>query len=405
MARFGHELIAARPAGAPCSGSQRTAVQLPFRGYRPPVYWAASHLHHADPFSHRLSDAMTQSDPQHDQTPDALAAMFAGRRPSPDMAAVLRAMQASGAKPIETLDAGEARKQPTPADAVKAVLKDRGEENTIPEGVLSADDRTIDGPGGSGNIKIRIYTPASAREGEPLPVVFYIHGGGWVIADLDVYDASPRAIANAAHAVVVSTHYRQAPEHTFPAAHEDVYAAYKWTLANAASLGGDPGRVAILGESAGGNMAAVVSINARDEGVQLPVHEVLVYPIAGYDTQTESYREMEQAKPLNSPMMRWFFDKYLDNGQEGRTEAIDLVHANLAGLPPTTIINAELDPLRTEGEQLAERFRTAGVRTEQRTFPGVTHEFFGMAAVVEGAREAQAMAARALIDAFGTRLA
>ncbi len=344
---------------------------------------------------------MAQSDTQQGQSIEELASMFGGRRPNPDMAAVLRAMQASGAKPIETLDAADARKQPTPADAVKAVLQDRGEENTIPEDVGDVDDRTIEGP--AGGIKVRVYKPASAREGQLLPVVFYIHGGGWVIADLDVYDASPRGIANAAHAIVVSTHYRQAPEHKFPAAHEDVYAAYKWTLANAESLGGDRARVAVLGESAGGNMAAVVSINARDEGVQLPVHEVLVYPIAGYDTQTESYREMEQAKPLSSPMMRWFFDKYLENAEQGRTEAIDLVNGNLAGLPPTTIINAELDPLRTEGEQLAERLRAAGVRTEQRTFPGVTHEFFGMAAAVEAAREAQAMAARALVDAFGTR--
>ena len=345
---------------------------------------------------------MTQTSTTPAQDAGQMASMFAGRQPTPDMAAVLHAMQASGAKPIETLDAKDARKQPTPADAVKAVLKQRGEENTVPEDVGSVDNRTIDGPAGPGSIKIRVYKPASAREGEPLPVVFYIHGGGWVIADLDVYDASPRALANAAHAVVVSTHYRQAPEHKFPAAHEDVYAAYQWTLANAASLGGDPSRVAVVGESAGGNMAAVVCINARDEGVQQPVAQVLVYPVAGSDTNTESYREMTGAKPLNSPMMRWFFDKYLDDAQEGRTEAIDLVHADLAGLAPATIINAELDPLRTEGEQLAERFRAAGVRTEHRTFPGVTHEFFGMAAVLPEAREAQAMAARALLEAFGT---
>lgn len=128
----------------------------------------------------------------------------------------------------------------------------------------------------------------------------------------------------------------------------------------------------------------------------------LVYPIAGFDTATESYREMEHAKPLNSPMMRWFFDQYLANPEEGRSAAIDLVNANLSGLPPATIINAELDPLRTEGEQLAERLRAAGVQTEQHTFPGVTHEFFGMGPVLSKAREAQAMAAQALLRAFGT---
>jgi len=328
-----------------------------------------------------------------------MAAMFAGRQPDPEMAAVLETMQDADPKPIETLDAEEARRQPTPADAVKKLLAERGERGD-PEDVYDVDNRTIDGPGG--RIKIRIYKPASASEQQPLPVVLYIHGGGWVIADLDVYDASPRALANAAHAVVVSTHYRQAPEHTFPAAHEDVYAAYWWVLANAGDFGGDPSRVAVVGESAGGNLACVICMNARDEGVPLPLHQVLVYPIAGFDTNTESYREMTQAKPLNSGMMRWFFDQYLGDAAQGHTPAIDLVNADLAGLPPVTIINAELDPLRTEGEQLAERFRQAGVPVEQRTFAGVTHEFFGMAAVLGKAREAQQMAASALRQAFGT---
>ena len=328
-----------------------------------------------------------------------LASMFGGRRPDPEMAAVLRQMQDADPKPIETLDPKEARKQPTPADAVKKLLTERG-ERADPEDVYDVDHRTIDGPGGG--IKVRIYKPASAQEGRPLPVVLYVHGGGWVIADLDVYDASPRALANAAHAVVVSTHYRQAPEHPFPAAHEDVYAAYKWVLANARDLGGDASRVAVAGESAGGNLACATCLNARDEGVPLPAHQVLVYPIAGFDTQTESYREMAQAKPLNSAMMRWFFGHYLGDAAQGRTPAIDLVNADLAGLPPATIINAELDPLRTEGEQLADRFRRAGVAVEQRTFPGVTHEFFGMGPVPARAREAQQMAASALRRAFGT---
>ena len=328
-----------------------------------------------------------------------MATMFAGRQPDHEMAAVLAAMQASGAKPIETLDAKEARKQPTPADAVKAVLKQRG-ESTDPEEVGDVDDRSIDGPGG--DIKIRIYKPASAVEDRLLPAVLYIHGGGWVIADLDVYDASPRALANAAHCVVVSTHYRQGPEHTFPAAHEDVYAAYKWLLANARELGADPARVAVVGESAGGNLAAATAMNARDAGVQLPVHQVLVYPIAGYDFTTESYREMTQAKPLNTAMMQWFYDKYLNGPQEGKTPAISLYEADLSGLPAATIINAELDPLRTDGERLARRFQESGVAVEQRTFDGVTHEFFGMGPVLAKAREAQRMAAQALIKAFGS---
>jgi acetyl esterase/lipase len=313
------------------------------------------------------------------------------------MTAVLQKMQASGAKPIETLDATEARKQPTP---VEALLKERG-ERAAPEPVGHVDDRSIDGPGG--DIKIRVYTPANVAADRLLPVVLYVHGGGWVIADLDVYDASPRAIANAAQCVVVSTHYRQGPEHKFPAAHEDVIAAYQWAMANARDLGGDPSRIAVVGESAGGNLAAVVGINARDAGLPLPVHQVLVYPIADSDTTTESYQEMTQARPLNRAMMQWFFDNYLASPDDGRTPAISLNRAaDLSGLPPATIINAELDPLRTDGERLAQRLREAGVPVEQRTFDGVTHEFFGMGPVLAKAREAQRMAAAALVGAFGT---
>lgn len=329
----------------------------------------------------------------------AMASMFAGRQPDADMTAVLQKMQASGAKPIETLDTKEARKQPTPADAVEALLKERG-ESADPEPVGDVDNRSIDGPGG--DIKIRVYTPANVAADRLLPVVLYVHGGGWVIADLDVYDASPRAIANLAQCIVVSTHYRQGPEHRFPAAHEDVFAAYQWVLANARDLGGDPSRVAVVGESAGGNLAAVVGINARDAGLPLPVHQVLVYPIADSDTTTESYREMTHAKPLNSAMMQWFFDNYLGSPDDGRTPAISLNRAaDLSGLPTATIINAELDPLRTDGERLAQRLRQAGVQVEQRTFDGVVHEFFGMAPVVAKAREAQQFAARRLREAFG----
>lgn len=332
------------------------------------------------------------------QSAAQMASMFAGRTPDADMAAVLAVMQTSGAKPIETLNAKEARKQPTPADAVKAVLKQRG-ESTAPEAVGNIENRAIAGP--DGEIKIRLYQPAATTSDQLLPAVLYIHGGGWVIADLDVYDASPRAIANAARCLVVSTHYRQGPENRYPAAHDDVYAAYKWLIANARDLGVDASRIAVVGESAGGNLAASICLTARNEGFQLPVHQVLVYPIAGYDFTTESYREMNAAMPLNTSMMHWFFDKYLNNPANGQEPAISLDRADLSGLPPATIINAELDPLRSDGELLAKRFKNSGVEATQRTFGGVTHEFFGMAPVVSKAKEAQRMASDALTKAFG----
>jgi acetyl esterase/lipase len=329
----------------------------------------------------------------------SMAPMFGGRQPTPEMGEVLDMIQSLHGKPLPELDAKEARKQPTPADAVKKVLEER-DENTEPQDVANVDNRTIDGP--AGDIDVRIYKPASVREGKTLPVVLYIHGGGWVIADLDTYDASARTLCNSAHCIVVSTDYRHGPEHRFPAAHDDVYAAYKWTLANAADLGGDPGRVAVVGESAGGNMAANVCIRARDEGVQAPVYQVLVYPVAGFDFNTESYREMQQAIPLNSPMMHWFFDNYLDNSSQGSLPAISLDKADLSNLPPVTIVSAELDPLRSEGEALAKQFQRAGVPTEQRTYNGVTHEFFGMGVVVQEADDAVIFASTGLMRAFGT---
>ena len=341
-------------------------------------------------------------DNSQDGTPAQVAELskkFGGRQPDPEMAAVLRVMISSDPKPFYELPPKLARKHPTPADAVKLLLKERG-ESTDPEEVGDVDDRKIDGP--DGDIKLRVYTPASAAADQRLPVVLYVHGGGWVIADLDTYDSSARAICNKAHCIVVSTHYRQAPENKFPAAHEDTFVAYKWLLANARELGGDASRIALVGESAGGNMAAAICLSARDAGIPLPLHQVLVYPIASRSTESESYLEMAEAQPLNKPAMEWFFEQYLRTPQDGGTPAISLDRADLSGLPPATIINAELDPLRSEGEMLARRFRESGVRVEQRTFEGVTHEFFGMTPVLAKAREAQQIAADALRQAFGT---
>ena len=340
-------------------------------------------------------------DKSHDGTPEQIAELsrrFAGRRPDPEMAAVLRVLISSDPKPFYELPPKLARLHPLPPTAVMVLLAECGERIPL-EPVRSVENRTIPGPGG--DVDVRIYRPADAPPTERLPVVLYIHGGGWVIADLDTYDASARAVCNQARAIVVSTHYRQAPEHKFPAAHEDTYAAYRWVLEHAASLGGDPARVAVVGESAGGNMAFAIAYRALRDGVRPPVHQVLVYPVADYGQDTESYREMTEAQPLNAPAMRWFFEQYLNSPADGASPLISAVDADLAGLPPATIINAELDPLRSEGERLAERMRAAGVPAEQRTFEGVTHEFFGMTPVLAKAREAQAMAGAALRKAFG----
>ena len=326
---------------------------------------------------------------------EAPAAVPAPTGPDAQMAAVLQELGALGGKPTETLSAVEARQQPTPADAVKALLTKLGKPTT-PEPVAKVQDRTIPGPGGA--IPIRIYTPAGTG---PLPVVLYIHGGGWVIADLDVYDSSARAVANAAGAIVISTHYRQGPEHKFPAAHDDVDAAYAWVLKNAAALNGNPAKVAVMGESAGGNLAISVSRSAKQKGLQLPVHQVLVYPIANYAVDSPSYQENAAAKPLNKPMMEWFFQNYLRGPADGEDPRISPVRAtDLAGLPATTIITAQIDPLRSESEELGRKLQAAGVPVEHTHFDGVAHEFFGMGAAVDKAKEAVAKVGARLKEAF-----
>lgn len=251
-------------------------------------------------------------------------------------------------------------------------------------------------PGGGGNIHMRIYTP---KKGDKFPVIVYYHGGGWVIADLDTYSASAQALCEQVNAVVVSVHYRQGPENKFPAAHQDAFAAYEWVTKNLSSIKGDS-MIAVAGESAGGNLACNVSIMARDKKMMQPVHQVLVYPVANNDMNDSSYNQFAMAKPLNKAMMGWFVKLALPSMATAADPRISLVKANLKGLPSTTIIGAEIDPLATEGEMLAGKLKDAGVETDYKKYDGVTHEFFGMALVVPQAKDAQRMAADNLKKAF-----
>lgn len=316
-------------------------------------------------------------------------------QPDAQMKAVLDQLGSMGGKPIESLTAAEARKQPTPTDAVKALMMQRGMD-TAPDPAVRSVDRMIETA--AGPLAVRVYTPAVGHA--PFPLVVYYHGGGWVIADKNVYDGGARAISKLSGAVVVSVDYRQGPEHRFPAAHDDAFATYQWVMKNAAALGGEPNRIALAGESAGGGLAVATAIMARDNGMQMPLAIVSIYPIAGTDTTTASYVENANAKPLNRTMMSWFFDNYLRGAADRADPRVNLVSANLKGLPPTTIINAQIDPLRTDGELLAERMSAAGVAVQQHTFMGVTHEFFGMGPVLDKAKSAEQMAADALKKAF-----
>lgn len=317
-----------------------------------------------------------------------------GKTIKPEMQTVIEKLTSYGDKPIETLSAVDARKNHTPTDAVMALVK----ENNIVLPAPGVDTSGKDIPVSGGKIHLRIYTPKTGTG--PYPVIVYYHGGGFVIADLDVYNASAQGLAEQVGAVVVSVAYRLAPEHKFPTAHNDAFAAYEWTVKNAAAIKGDPKKIAVVGESAGGNLAANVSIMARDKKIMVPVHELLVYPISQADMNTKSYQEYANAHPLNKAMMGWFTKNYLTTMAEAKDPRISLVNANLKGLPATTIITAEIDPLNNDGVMLADQLKAAGVNVDSKNYDGVTHEFFGMAAVVPQARQAQAYAAEQLRKAF-----
>lgn len=316
-----------------------------------------------------------------------------------DMGRVLQKLQALGAKPIGTQSVEETRKGPTPADAVKAVLKDEGKDPMALMAAMKIAKKDMTYPTAGGTQPVRIYTPEGASG--PLPVILYIHGGGWVIADIDTYEASAMALAKKANAIVASVEYRHAPENKFPAAHEDVNAAYRWVLDNAGSFSGDAGRIALAGESAGGNMAVNVAIAARDQKLQMPVAVVAVYPVAGTNTNTPSYQKNAQAMPLSKAAMEWFFNNTVSKPEDMQDPRFDLVgHADLKGLPPTLVITDEIDPLMSEGKQLADKLKQAGVDTTYENFDGVAHEFFGMGLVVKDAERAEDLAAKELKQAF-----
>lgn len=325
-----------------------------------------------------------------DDSPDPMSKLDS------DMKLVLDTLAALKPKPIETLSAQEARRQPTPANAAREVMIKKGMDNSDDMGVHAVDTNY---DGATGQLPIRIYRPEGNND--ELPVILYFHGGGWVIADIDTYDAAPRAMAKEVKAVVLSAHYRQAPEHKFPAAHEDAYAAYRWAVSNVARFGGDARRIAIMGESAGGNLAIATAIKVRDSGAPSPVHVVAVYPVAGVNMNAESYQENENVKPLNKAMMQWFMNQVLTNETDRQDARLDLIgKANLSGLPPTTIVTADIDPLRSDGELLAEKMKAAHVKVNYANYEGVTHEFFGMGAVVGTAKTAESMVAEELKNAF-----
>lgn len=326
--------------------------------------------------------------------------------PTADMQTVLDEFAKLGPIPLADVTPEVARQLPPIADAAVAAAGHSTVKRAMapfPMPVSKIEHRFI--PSADGDVLARIYTP----EGNgPMPVVLYFHGGGWVIATLDTYDASCRALATMAKCIIVSVAYRQAPEHPFPAAADDAIAAYRWVLQNAETIGGDRGRIAVAGESAGGNLATVTALRARDEGLPLPLHQLLVYPVTDAWFDTPSYNEYTDPKlPLNKAGMQWFWKHYLGEGASdaGSHPYASPARADLQGLPPATVVLAEIDPLRSEGEQYAQKLGNAGVPTQMKLYSGVTHEFFGMAAAVGEAKDAVEYASQRLTDAFEGKLA
>ncbi len=305
----------------------------------------------------------------------------------PQIQAYLDQMAAMNMPPIHTL---------TPEQVRMGIAMQLAMENIEPEQVARVENRTIPGP--AGEIPVRIYTP---QGNGPFPALVFFHGGGWVICNLDTHDGICRSLANGAGCVVVSVDYRLAPEHKFPAAPEDCYAATQWVAQNAAELNVDASHIAIGGDSAGGNLTAVVAQMARDRGGPHLVFQLLIYPATDFRMNTVSIEENATGYFLTKDDMIWFTNHYL-NSEEDKTNplASPLLASDLSGLPPALIITAQYDPLRDEGELYGQKLREAGVPVTISRYEGVIHGFFGSIPSDRG-KQAEAEASAALRLAFG----
>lgn len=303
----------------------------------------------------------------------------------PQVKTVLEQMTAAG-PPLHHLSPAEARK------AIEAMRATTGE----PERVAKVEDRSFRGP--AGQLPLRIYTPDGRG---PFPLLVYFHGGGWVVGSVETVDASCRSLANLAGCIVVSADYRLAPEHKFPAAADDCYAATRWVGLHAASFHGDPKRIAVGGESAGANLAAAVALMAQERAAPSFVYQLLAYPVINHAFDTPSYRDNADGYFLTREMMQWFWRQYLATEADGENPLASPLQARyLTGVAPATILTAEFDPLRDEGAAYAAKLREAGVPVTYQCYDGLIHGFFGMVKVAEPARKALEDAAAALRAAF-----
>jgi acetyl esterase len=315
---------------------------------------------------------------------------MANEKLHPDAARVCEMIVAANRPALETL---------TPPQAREAYLASRTALQPDPDPVAEVADLAAPGP--AGPIPLRLYRGFGADKETPQPALVYFHGGGWVIGDLESHDQCCRALANAAQCIVVAVDYRLAPEHKFPAAVEDAIAATRWVADNAQSLGIDARRLAVGGDSAGGNLAAVVPLDARNRGGPAIVFQLLVYPGTDMAMDRPSHQRHADQLPLRRPTMQWFIGHYLrDSKDEADWRASPLRAGDFRNLPPALVVTAGFDPLCDEGEAYAEALKGAGLPVTYRRFDGQIHGFFNMGRIIADAGRLVTLAADALKGAF-----
>lgn len=332
-------------------------------------------------------------------TPASAAPIPASERLDPDARRVVSEFLAFDPPAIPSLPPSQARQVSSIQAAAARVAVAQGKAPLAPV----ARKRQIVIPTPAGPLIARVFTPRGPGR---FPVLVYFPGGGFVLTNLDNYEPSARALVNGAGYVVVLVNTPVAPEVKFPAQPEAAYAAYTYISANASLVRGIPGRVAVGGESAGGNLAAVTAILARDRGGPRPIHQLLVYPDVDLDTSAPSFRTEGNSVPLDTPLQAYFAANYLPSPADAANPLASPLRADLRDLPPATVITDENDPLRSDGEAFARKLRAAGVPVDARRYDRVMHEFFGMGAVIAKARQAQAQASanlRAAAEAAAKR--
>ncbi len=308
----------------------------------------------------------------------------------PEVQSIIDQFKKFKPQPIEQLSPNAARNNPSLKNAVEELATEnfvqrvKGVVKPMPEPVYSIENIIIPNP--EEPTLARVYTPKGIG---PFPIIVYFHGGGWVISNLDVYEPSCRALCNACEAVVISVAYRLAPENKYPAALNDAYHSTQWIIKNVAKFNGISSQVLVAGESAGGNLAAATCLKIKAEGGDMPLGQILIYPVTDGRINTPSMLEFTETIPLYYKMMPWFWNHYLQNDTQ-RYEAYTspVLAKDLSHLPPTIIITAEYDPLRDEGEDYAKKLSQAGVSVQSTRYEGMVHEFFGLTGCVDKAKQA-----------------